>query len=131
MRKENVHENATTRTLDLEVEVAKIVIENGPDKGKEFLIDKPYVNIGRNPENDVCLLHDEKISRFHGRISFCKDLKVYYYEDLNSTNGTTVCNKWFKNNKVKLKHGDRILIGTVTQFRFFTKKPGLKDWLLG
>jgi pSer/pThr/pTyr-binding forkhead associated (FHA) protein len=131
MRKENVDEKEKTRILVLEGDVAWIVVETGPDKGKEFSIDKSYVTIGRHIKNDICLPHDEIISRFHGRVSFDKDVGVYFYEDLNSTNGTTICSKWFKNEKVKIKHGDRILIGRGTQLRFFTKKAGLKDWLLG
>lgn len=131
MTKENVNEKEKTRTLVLEGEVARLIVENGPDKGKEFSIDKPIVTIGRHPENDICLLHDEIISRFHGRITYSKDEGVYCYEDLNSTNGTTICNKWFKKEKMKIKHGDKILIGRGIQLGFFTKKPGLKDWLLG
>ena len=131
MSKENVDEKGKTRTLIIEGVFARLIIETGPEKGKEFLIDKPCVTIGRHLENDVCLSYDEKISRFHGRISFIKDEEVYYYEDLNSTNGTTICNKWFKNGRVKIKHGNRILIGKGIQLGFFTKKPGLMDWLLG
>ncbi|MCW4029947.1 MAG: FHA domain-containing protein [Candidatus Bathyarchaeota archaeon] len=122
---------STTRAYNLEVEPAKIVIENGPDKGKEFLIDKPRLTIGRNPDNDICLLYDQKISRFHAQILFDKSEGAYYYEDLNSTNGTTISTKWFKNDRVKMKHGDIILIGGETRLRFFAKKLGLKDWLRG
>lgn len=122
---------STTRAYKLEVEPAKIVIENGPDKGKEFLIDKPQLTIGRNPDNDVCLLYDQKVSRVHGQIVFEKDTGAYYYEDFNSTNGTTINCKWFKNERVKIKHGEIILVGGGTRLRFFARKLGLKDWLLG
>jgi pSer/pThr/pTyr-binding forkhead associated (FHA) protein len=131
MRKENGSEKEKASTLISEGEVARIIVENGPDKGKELLVDKSSVTIGRHPENDVCLPHDATISRFHGRIYFNKEERFFYYEDLNSTNGTTINDKWFKNEKMKIKHGDRILIGRGTQLRFITKKPGLKDWLLG
>jgi len=50
MTKENVNEKEKTRTLVLK-EVARLIVENGPDKGKEFSIDKPIVRIGRHPEN--------------------------------------------------------------------------------
>ncbi len=131
MRRKDGDEKEQRRTMVLNVEVARLIVENGPDKGKEFSIDLPCITIGRHQENDVCLPHDEKVSRFHGQISFSKDEVAYYYEDLNSTNGTTICDKWFRNEKVKIKHGDRIVIGGTVQLRFLTKKPGLKDWLLG
>ena len=123
------NEKDRTRIFDLQ-EVAWLVLERGPDKGKEFPIDKANVTIGRHVENDICLFYDEKISRFHGRVSFDKDGDIIY-EDLDSTNGSTINNKWFKNEKVKIKHGDRILIGGGIQLRFLTKRQGLKDWLLG
>jgi pSer/pThr/pTyr-binding forkhead associated (FHA) protein len=126
----NEYKEERTAEFDQHGEVAWLVLETGPERGKEFPIVKSNVTIGRHMENDVCLLHDEKVSRFHGRVSFDKD-GVFFYEDLNSTNGTTISNKWFKNERVKIKHGDRILIGGGTQLRFFTKKQGLKDWLLG
>lgn len=131
MEKKNVDDAEKTSTMGLEGDVARLIIEKGIDKEKEFLINKPSITIGRHPENDVCLPHDAMISRFHGRIYFNKEECFYYYEDLNSTNGTTINDKWFKNEKMKIKHGDRILIGRGTQLRFITKKPGLKDWLVG
>jgi pSer/pThr/pTyr-binding forkhead associated (FHA) protein len=122
-------EKDRTRIFSLPREVARLIVETGPDRGQEFLIDKANVTIGRHVKNDVCL-QDEKISRFHGRVSFDKD-GDFVYEDLNSTNGTTINNRWFKNEKVKINHGDKILIGGGVRLRFFTKKQGLKDWLLG
>jgi len=131
MTQDNMNQKDKTRALVLQGEVAWLLVETGPDKGKEVSITKPLITIGRYTENDLCLPHDELISRFHGRILFCKDEGGYYYEDLNSTNGTKICNRWFKNEKAEIKHGDRILIGRETQLKFFTKKTGLKDWLLG
>ncbi len=130
MTEKNGDKGATTRKSDLE-QVAKIVIESGADKGKEYLIDMPYVTIGRSPDNDICLHSDERISRYHGQISYSRELEAYYFEDLNSTNGTTIREKAFKNSKMELRHGDRIFIGQETRLRFFSKKTGLKEWLLG
>lgn len=130
MREESVSEVRKPATLILREDAARIIIESGVNKGKEFLLETASITIGRHADNKICLPHDGTVSRSHGRICFDKDEGVYFFEDLNSTNGTKIGKKWFRNEKVRIKHGDRIVIGK-TQLRFFTKKPGLKDWLLG
>ena len=82
-------------TLILGDEHARLVIENGADKGKEFMLRKPAVTVGRHPENDVCLPQDRTVSRFHGRV-FVDEKGTYFFEDLNSTNGTTIGEHWLR-----------------------------------
>jgi pSer/pThr/pTyr-binding forkhead associated (FHA) protein len=130
----NDKEPEKSGTLILGEEHARLIIENGADKGKEFLLHKDAVTIGRHPDNDVCLSQDRTVSRFHGSVSLDAN-GTYFFEDLNSTNGTTIGDNWFKNEKVEIKHGDRIVLGRQshepTILRFYTKKLGLKDWILG
>ena len=135
MGKKKSGEESESGTLILEDQAARIVVESGEERGKEFLVQKSSVTVGRHMENDVCLSQDRTVSRFHGRIYFDSSVGKYFFEDLNSTNGTTIGNKWFKNEKAEIRHGDRIFLGTktnaTTSLRFYTKKLGLKDWILG
>jgi pSer/pThr/pTyr-binding forkhead associated (FHA) protein len=135
MKKEKVGDEVKSDTQILGEFTARIVVESGEDRGKEYPIEKIHVTIGRHTDNDICLPHDTTVSRFHGRICYDDAEGKYFFEDLNSTNGTTIGNKWFKNERVEIKHGERIILGTEasahTCLRFCTKKLGLKDWIRG
>lgn len=135
MKKEKVRYEVKSDTQILGESGARIVVESGEDKGKEYPIEKMRVTIGRHTENDICLPNDRTVSRFHGRICYDDAGGKYFFEDLNSTNGTTIGNKWFKNERLEIKHGDTIVLGTEasahTHLRFYTKKLGLKDWIRG
>ncbi len=135
MKKEDKGGECKSDTQVLGEDVAMIVVESGEDKGKEYPLGKPSVTIGRHADNDICLQHDRTVSRSHGKIFYEEAEGKYYFQDLNSTNGTTVGNKWFRNEKVEIKHGDTIILGTKasahTFLRFYTKKLGLKDWIRG
>ena len=135
MNKKKDENDKESSTLILDGEPALLIIENGEDSGKEFLINKRIVTIGRHVDNDICLPEDKTVSRFHGKIVFESDEEKYFFEDLNSTNGTTIGDKWFKNKKQEIKHRDRIILGRKTHrstcLRFYTKRLGLKDWILG
>jgi pSer/pThr/pTyr-binding forkhead associated (FHA) protein len=135
MVKKKGSEENKSGTLILEDQAARIVVESGEEIGKEFLVQKSQVTVGRHMDNDICLSKDRTVSRFHGKIYFDSSEGKYFFEDLNSTNGTTIDNNWFKNEKAEIRHGDRIVLGRKihesTILRFYTKKLGLKDWLLG
>jgi len=135
MKRGKVGEEAKSDTQILGESAARIVVESGEDKGKEYPVEKMPVTIGRHTDNDISLSHDRTVSRFHGRICYDDAEDRFYFEDLNSTNGTTIGNKWFKNERVEIKHGDRIALGTEasahTYLRFYSKKLGLKDWIRG
>lgn len=122
-------------TLISEGETARLIVVTGGENGKEFLINKRRTTIGRHVDNDICLPEIKTVSRFHGQLVYDRDKGKYFFEDLNSTNGTTIDDEWFKNQKREIKHGDRIILGRKPQrkpcLRFYTRQLGLKDWILG
>jgi transcriptional regulator with GAF, ATPase, and Fis domain len=65
----------------------KLVVIDGPDKGKEFIMDKGVVQVGSKQDNDFNL-NDETVSRYHLEIHKQKD--TYLVKDLDSTNGTFI-----------------------------------------
>jgi len=81
---------------------------SGKYQGGEFPLrmDREII-VGRSSELDMLLVED-MVSRKHARISVQGD--QIWIEDLGSTNGTFVNGEKIK--KVRLKEGDRILIGT-------------------
>ena len=81
---------------------------SGKYQGGEFPLksDKQVV-IGRSSELDMVLVED-MVSRKHAKITTSGDQIII--QDLGSTNGTFVNGEKIK--KVRLKEGDRILIGT-------------------
>ncbi len=96
-----------------------LIILKGTDRdfGREFCIEKEKVIIGRGIDVDF-QIWDSKVSRDHLAIYLVPtesgDKKVIY-EDLMSTNGTYVNEKF--STKGELKNGDRIRIGdTVLKF---------------
>jgi pSer/pThr/pTyr-binding forkhead associated (FHA) protein len=128
-------DDGESSTLISEGEPARLILETEGGAGKEFLINKRLTTIGRHVDNDICLPEEITVSRFHGKILFDRNRGTYFFEDLNSTNGTTIGGDWFKNEKREIKHGDRIILGRTPQgrpcLRFYTRKLGLKDWILG
>ncbi|MBU2573214.1 MAG: FHA domain-containing protein [Elusimicrobia bacterium] len=72
---------------------------------KEINLDKPVLNVGRKPDNDI-VLDNQAVSGRHCKIYQAGD--TYFVEDLNSTNGTFVNGK--KVLKAGLHHGDSISI---------------------
>ncbi len=87
--------------------MAKIVIVEGPDAGKEFTVEQAAI-LGRLDTNDIPI-RDGKASREHAKI-YRQGVK-YALVDLNSSNGTHVNGN--KVSKVSLDSGDEIQIGVV------------------
>src|SRR5438067_11579371 len=81
---------------------------SGKYQGGEFPLrmDREII-VGRSSELDMVLVED-MVSRKHAKIATTADQIVI--QDLGSTNGTFVNGEKIK--KVRLKEGDRILIGT-------------------
>jgi len=79
-----------------------------------FFIDRPAVNIGRGPGNDICLDYDLQVSSKHALIT--SQGKKYFIEDLGSTNKTYV-NGMKIDVKTELKENDEIKIGNIN-FKF-------------
>ena len=76
-----VEDRATSRQL----RKAKLVVVEGEDNGKEFVIDKPKVYGGRSKVNDITL-NDQSISGTHFEIRALEE--GFLLRDLGSTNGT-------------------------------------------
>ncbi len=87
--------------------MAKLVIENGPDKGMEYsLTGSEHFTVGR--DSAVALqIKDSLASRHHFRIEMRDG--HHYLCDSGSTNGTYLNGK--KVSEVKLTTGDRIRVG--------------------
>lgn len=92
----------------------KITIQNGPEIGKTFILDKMELFLGREPGNDI-MVNDPEVSRKHARLK--KIGTQYLLEDLGSTNGT-----FLQGNRVSLpvmlQSGDEIMIGERVILRY-------------
>ena len=78
-----VDHRATSRRL----RKAKLVVVEGADKGREFLLEKAKVFVGRSAVNDI-QLSDKSISATH--LELRAEEQGYLLRDLGSTNGTTL-----------------------------------------
>lgn len=105
--------------------IPQIIITQGHDSGRVFTLDRPVTRIGRYPEdNDIVLLSDPYVSRFHSRIF--NENGVYLLESWDWKNNRAPTNKTFLNGdsidgpgkRYKLKDNDCIRIGdTFLLFR--------------
>ena len=105
--------------------MAKLVAQSGPTAGREYLLTKELVILGRQSTCDVQIV-DNNASRAHCQIR--RDGKLFALVDLGSRNGTQLNGK--KVGERLLFFGDRIRVGEV-EF-LFVKQAGdveLKDLL--
>lgn len=133
------------------VPTAWLILESEIKEGMKnrYPLSKDLIKIGRSHDpdvrddasrdeaglcNDILLPEeDRRASRWHGAIRKVKE--AYEYED-HSTNGTIICGtKLIKGGKIKLRHGDKIII-SETCFRLYdskdvTFKGVLMDWIKG
>lgn len=83
-----------------------IIVEKGPDAGREFTVSEAGCDIGRSPQNGI-VLNDGELSRKHCRIEFRgEDLWI---SDLASANGTFVNGQEVPEKRIVA--GDVVLIG--------------------
>lgn len=87
----------------------RIIVEAGPDQGREFTPSATGGDIGRSPQNDI-VLNDGELSRKHCRLEFRGD--ELWITDLASANGTYVNGKEVPESR--LSDGDAVLIGSTT-----------------
>ena len=85
------------------------VICNGEMAGKNFLVDRPLLTIGRGFESDV-IINDASISRRHAQI--VRQANGDYVQDLASRNGTKVNEELLKAPRL-LRQGDIVCLGNI------------------
>jgi pSer/pThr/pTyr-binding forkhead associated (FHA) protein len=93
---------------------ARLVVVGKFMAGREFVLDRASLVIGRTAENDIVIEH-KSISRHHARI--VQEDGQYFALDLESANGVRVNGS--DHNRVQLRAGDEIELGQVL-LRFVT-----------
>src|SRR5688572_6849365 len=88
---------------------ARFEVIKGPDRGREFPLEKPSLRVGTDPTNDV-VLSDPAVSARHLELSF--DERGCLLRDLASTNGTILEGYWIR--EVYLRHGAEVVLGETT-----------------
>lgn len=68
------------------------------------------INIGRAADNDHCLSADSLVSGHHLRLSQ-NELGQVFAQDLQSTNGTLINDRRIRDEQVRLKSGDKVVVG--------------------
>ena len=104
--------------VDSAAQPPRLVVVGKFMAGREFLLDRPSLVIGRTSENDIVIEH-KSISRHHARI--VREGNQYYAVDLESANGVRV--NGVDHDRVLLSPGDQIELGQV-QLRFVTEEGG-------
>lgn len=87
-----------------------LIVEEGPDKGREISVPIEGGRIGRSSKNDI-VLGDASLSRFHCRVYFRPD-GTLWIADLGSTNQTLVNGKPIQDKPLVV--GSRVRIGDTT-----------------
>jgi len=90
-----------------------LVVRKGPQPGERFFLDRPRLNVGRDPESDI-FLNDMTVSRSHAVLECSADGVTV--RDTGSLNGTYVNGRVVES--AKLADGDVLQIGTF-QMAFF------------
>ena len=88
-----------------------VMILNGIDLGKRYILDDASSIIGRNPEEANIVLTDRAVSSMHTRIDYNARERQFFITDLKSKNGIWVNSHRTDNSP--LLPGDKIFIGTT------------------
>lgn len=94
----------------------KLELISGPMDGLEFALMKNTVTIGREKNQDVPLLLDVMISRFHAQIIY--EGEDWWLQDMGSTNGTFI-EKRIIEGKVQLPVGNVFTVGSTEIRRIY------------
>ncbi|MFC1591937.1 GGDEF domain-containing protein, partial [Thermodesulfobacteriota bacterium] len=97
---------------------ASLIIVRGTELGKQFIIRRSRLSIGRTARADI-VVKDERISREHARIQAVylsrEQRRVYRVFDLDSTNHVYVNGEQVR--ECTLKNGDKVQLGdTILKF---------------
>lgn len=99
---------------------SRLIVQNGPDTGKTYVLDQPLLTVGRSVTNHIQIV-DRRMSRNHAEVHVAGNRVVL--RDLGSKNGTLL-NGLPVNGSMELHHGDRIAFGD-TECLFTTDEvPG-------
>ena len=91
--------------------MTKLYIISGSNKGKSFALDGNVAFLGRAPQNQI-QIQDKSVSRKHLKITH-RDGK-YFFEDLNSRNGTFIDNKPIQpGREVEIPEKVPVVVGSV------------------
>ena len=94
-----------------------VMILNGADLGKRYILDDASSVIGRNPDQANIVLTDRAVSNMHTRIDYNARKRQFFITDLHSKNGIWVNSQRTDNSP--LSPGDKIFIGsTILKFSF-------------
>lgn len=107
--------NATVIQPGLKQGTGWMVMTQGPKRGQTFLIDRPLMRIGRDPDNEFVIDHPQ-VSRKHASILWQEN--EFYLEDIGSSNGTFI-NKSRISGRYRLVNGDVIGLGGVVLLTFY------------
>ncbi len=97
-----------TEEVPIPPSTVHLVVKEGADRGKIYLLNRDVVNIGRDSSNDIALT-DPFISGKHCRIR--REDEQYTLVDLGSSNGTRVNGREIQ--RTVLQDGDIIEIGST------------------
>ncbi|MFM7201075.1 MAG: sigma 54-interacting transcriptional regulator [Myxococcota bacterium] len=98
---------------ELRISRIRLVVEDGPQKGQEWMLEKDLVRMGNREDNDVVIPGDRTVSRYHAEL--CRINGDILLRDLGSTNGT-----WLDGHRVRevyLKPNTVFTVGS-TPIRF-------------
>lgn len=105
------HEPVTFKGMNaLSSRTVHLVVESGPERGREIEIPVVGARLGRASGNDITL-NDPSISRFQCRFYFKNDRELFV-ADLASTNETLVNGRAIQD--LQLFVGDRVTVGEST-----------------
>jgi pSer/pThr/pTyr-binding forkhead associated (FHA) protein len=80
------------------------------------------IKIGRSRKNNICVLHDPHISRFHAEIIFINTTKIFI-KDLKSSNNIYINSNKIKSNiNINIYNNDIINFGGDSTFQIIFKK---------
>jgi pSer/pThr/pTyr-binding forkhead associated (FHA) protein len=103
-----------------EVDIPVLSVISGPDIGKNYVIDKSLITIGRGEDRDI-QLNDRTISRMHCEIYYPKSIPgIIIIRDAGSQNGIKV--NGHLTMEQELIEGDQIDIGSTRLLVKFLKE---------